>query len=97
MSGVYAQIMSVPLLFQFCVGPLYQSLNVLRRQQYIFITSAFSFSILMIVTYFVHIKNLSATSFVVLYASTLTIHYILLFIFTLYGLKYSNNPLPADF
>lgn len=97
MSGVYARIMSVPLLLQFCVGPLYQSLNVLRRQQYIFITSVFSFSILVIIAYFAYVKNLSATSFVILYAGMLTVHYIFLFIFTLYNLKYFHNSLHFDF
>ncbi len=86
-AGIYAQIMSLALLLQFCVGPLYPALNVIGRQKDIFATNVASLFFLISLSIAVHVFLLSDKIFVLIYSLILFLNYLSLFAFSLYRLR----------
>jgi len=86
-SGVYARLLMVGVLAQFCVGPVYQSLNIVNGQKFIAISGMISVGLFAVVALEVYFQHLSSEVFVGLYSVIIMIDYSLLLIFTFLALK----------
>ena len=88
-SGIYARLLVVGVLAQFCVGPVYQVLNIIGQQKFITISAMISVGIFILISLFVYFMHWSAKMFVGLYSVIVLMEYSLLLIFTNSSLKNS--------
>lgn len=82
-AGVYSQLMALPALILFIVGPVYPTLRILKRQDLQMWADLFGIIVMVVGMAYVHSTGLSSRWIVVIYGVSIVVTYGLFYIFSL--------------